>query len=54
MAHECPECGQMCFCGRDIDDCCFSFEEDVARCTHYKKCELENDEDYEVISQQEE
>lgn len=34
MAHECPECGQMCYCNGDIDDCCNNFEEDVMRCTH--------------------
>ena len=23
MAHSCPECGQVCYCGGDIDDCEF-------------------------------
>ncbi len=45
MAHECPECGQVCYCGADIDDCLFNFEEDVKRCTHYLQCEQENDDD---------
>lgn len=45
MAHECPECGQVCYCGRDIDDCLFNFEEDVMRCNHWKQCEQEDDED---------
>ena len=45
MAHECPECGQTCYCGGDIDDCCFNFEEDVMRCDHYKQCEQEDDDD---------
>ena len=45
MAHECPECGQMCYCNGDIDDCCNNFEADVMRCTHYKQCEQEDDED---------
>ncbi len=35
MAHTCPECGQMCHCGSDIDDCLFDFEEDVVNCTHW-------------------
>jgi hypothetical protein len=39
MAHTCPECGQVCYCGGDIDDCCFDFEENVIRCTHYLECE---------------
>lgn len=34
MAHECPDCGQTCYCNGDIDDCCFNFEEDVINCTH--------------------
>ncbi len=34
MAHECPECGQQCYCGGDIDDCCNNFEEDVINCVH--------------------
>ena len=35
MAHSCPECGQMCHCGGDIDD--IDFGEDSAqadRCIH--------------------
>lgn len=34
MAHSCPECGQLCFCGGDIDDCDFDFADDIANCTH--------------------
>jgi hypothetical protein len=34
MAHECPDCGQTCFCNGDIDDCENNFEEDVINCTH--------------------
>lgn len=34
MAHECPDCGQMCYCSGDIDDCCNNFEEDIINCTH--------------------
>lgn len=37
MAHECPECGLMCYCGGDIDDLCLNDEDDVIHCTHYKK-----------------
>jgi hypothetical protein len=44
MAHECPDCGQMCYCGSDCDDCCFNFEEDIIHCTHCEGKELENDE----------
>lgn len=48
MAHECPECGMQCHCNGDIDDCCFNFEEDVLKCTHFLECEQqqEMDEDY--------
>lgn len=45
MAHECPECGQMCYCNGDIDDCCNNFKADVIRCDHYKQCEQEDNED---------
>jgi hypothetical protein len=34
MAHECPECGQWCHCGGDIDDCGFNTPEDQFACTH--------------------
>ena len=34
MAHECPECYQICYCGGDIDDCCNNNPEDVLNCTH--------------------
>lgn len=44
MAHECPECGQVCYCNGDIDDCCFNFEEDVINCCH---CPDEIDEEIE-------
>lgn len=43
MSHTCPECGQVCYCGGDIDDCCFDFEENVIRCTHYLECEQQKD-----------
>ena len=29
MAHSCPECGQCCYCGSDIDNCLFDFDDDV-------------------------
>jgi hypothetical protein len=41
MAHSCPECGSTCYCGGDIDDCLFDFEEDVISCTHWKQCDRE-------------
>lgn len=34
MAHSCPDCGLLCHCGSDIDDCLFDFEDDVVACTH--------------------
>jgi hypothetical protein len=34
MAHDCPECGQLCHCGGDIDDCCLNDDDSVNRCTH--------------------
>lgn len=34
MAHSCPECGQTCYCGGDIDDCEFEGTEEEANCMH--------------------
>ena len=44
MAHSCPGCGMQCYCGTDIDDCCFDFEEDVVACTHCDDADDEPDE----------
>ncbi len=41
MAHECPDCGQVCFCNGDIDDLVLNLEEDVIKCHH---CPSEYDE----------
>lgn len=32
--HRCPECGQACYCGGDIDDCQFDGTAEEARCGH--------------------
>ena len=40
MAHTCPECGQMCYCGGDIDDCCFDNTPEQNACQH---CPLDGD-----------
>lgn len=47
MAHECPDCGQTCYCNGDIDDCCFNFPEEVEKCTHClgKENEIGDDDD---------
>lgn len=42
MAHSCPECGQVCYCGGDIDDCCFEGTPEEAACTH---CPLDGEDD---------
>jgi hypothetical protein len=46
MAHECPECGEVCYCGGDIDDCEFSGTEEQMNCSHWKICEDRGEEDY--------
>jgi hypothetical protein len=45
MAHSCPECGQVCYCGGDIDDCCFENTPEQLHCQHcpFDCCE---DDDY--------
>ena len=50
MAHECPECGQTCYCNGDIGDCCFNLEEDFIFCDHWKQCELEIEDDLPYLS----
>ena len=41
MAHECPECGLICYCGGDIDDMLFSETEEEFSCTHYLRRECD-------------
>lgn len=45
MSHECPDCGQTCYCNGDIDDCCFNHPKYAMACKHWKQCEQEDDED---------
>lgn len=52
MAHECPDCYQICYCGGDIDDCEFNDEHTYVNCSHYTSpdCdahwEMEDEDDY--------
>ncbi len=39
MSHECPDCGLICHCGSDIDDCCFNHPVNVLACQHWRECE---------------
>jgi hypothetical protein len=34
MAHECPECADLCHCGGDIDDLLLNEDSAVNRCSH--------------------
>jgi hypothetical protein len=43
MAHTCPECGMICHCKGDIDDCVFDFPEAQIACHHWKECEEDDD-----------
>lgn len=36
MAHECPDCGELCYC--DMEDCLNNFPDDIDNCTHYEFC----------------
>lgn len=38
MAHTCPDCGMLCYCGGDIDDCELDGTPEQDRCGH---CPLE-------------
>jgi hypothetical protein len=46
MAHSCPECGSICYCGGDIDDICFDDTDEQNRCTH---CPLDGWDDDEPL-----
>jgi hypothetical protein len=41
MAHECPNCGSICYCNGDIDDLLLNCDDDVNKCI----CCLENEDD---------
>ena len=45
MAHECPDCGQVCYCNGDVDDCVNNFSRDQLNCSHWLQCESENEEE---------
>lgn len=44
MAHECPECGEWCHCGGDIDDILFDDIESYVKCRHYERRECAGNE----------
>ncbi len=39
MAHTCPDCGMVCYCGGDIDD--IEMEEGSKGCVHYMSNECD-------------
>ena len=49
MSHSCPVCYLTCYCGGDIDDCCFNGAKEQINCTHcpddYDYDDAEDDED---------
>lgn len=45
MAHSCPECGQTCYCGGDIDDICFENTKEERNCRHWKECANDDPDD---------
>ena len=34
MAHSCPDCNEVCYCGGDIDDALLEDPQHVQGCTH--------------------
>jgi hypothetical protein len=47
MSHECPDCGELCFCNGDIDDCMNNLESDIIKCSHWQQCVSAAEEDCE-------
>lgn len=45
MAHSCPDCGMLCYCGGDIDDCEFDDTPEQMRCGHCADRDNDNDEE---------
>jgi hypothetical protein len=45
MAHSCPDCDQICYCGGDIDD--VLLEDGAINCTHCDDLQESEYEDYE-------
>jgi hypothetical protein len=45
MAHTCPECGLLCHCGGDIDDCEFDGTPEQDACSHCDDNDRECDDD---------
>lgn len=51
MSHECPDCGQTCYCGGDWDDCCWDDPESVMKCCHCESGDGDDmNEDYQGLS----
>lgn len=52
MAHSCPECGVLCHCGGDIDDCEFEGTRKQMQCRHCDPDDRDDDEydEYEADS----
>jgi hypothetical protein len=45
MAHECPDCGLICHCNSDIDDCVLNMPNDVNACIHCSQFDAHDDYD---------
>lgn len=45
MAHECPECGQACYCGGDIDDIVLTNTVAERNCEHCGVFEDDDEDD---------
>jgi hypothetical protein len=53
MAHSCPDCGSVCYCSGDIDDCLIDDTEDQNACLHCfdeDSREDDCDEDWDTVS----
>jgi hypothetical protein len=47
VAHSCPDCGEACYCGGDIDDLFFEDSEEAIRCAHCPFEEAFQEDDWE-------
>jgi len=48
--HECPDCGEACYCHGDLDDIYMAGEEQF--CGHYRECQHEQEDEDEDVGEE--
>lgn len=45
MAHSCPECGEACYCGGEVDDILIEDPEQEDACTHCSEAGFDDEDE---------